>query len=207
MISNICKSFDVVDDERTIERMIAGSWKGKAGAYDFFLCIDFLHRLENPAAVLETISATLKGGAAMVAIEYVGPPGYAQSREEQAIAEALCAVLGDQVRGEGVSRLPVILPGGSLLAKGARSPHYVLPAIREYFDITDVRYFAGPLLDMVVDRFLKGDIPEDRSDSPEMKAVKGIMELERTLIKGGVLGNKYAMVIAERRRADAATVH
>jgi homopolymeric O-antigen transport system ATP-binding protein len=207
VLSNICKTFDVVDDERTVERMIAGSWKRKAAPYDFFLCIDFLHRLENPRSVMRTIAAALKEKAVMVAIEYVGPRGYARSEKEMKISDAIIALTGAPVR-RGYAPAGCHAPFGSRrLAEGAKSPQEVLPAIGQHFDIIDVRHFAGPLLEMVVDRILDREIGEDMAGSAEMAVIRGIMELDRVLVEGGTVENRYAMIVAEKRPSDPATVH
>ena len=210
MISKICRSFDVVDDEGTVERMISGSWKGN-GPYDFFLCIDFLHRLKNPGAILETIANALKDAAVIVAIEYVGPPSYARSEKELKIADALCALLGDRVRREYMPPAVAFPPGSRCLTEGAISSYDVLPALKQNLNILDVRYFAGPLLDLVVDRILEGDSAKGGADSPGMELVRNIIQLEQVLIKGRILENQYAMVIAEKRSSASfinnATVH
>jgi lipopolysaccharide transport system ATP-binding protein len=205
MISKICKSFDVVDDERTVERIASGSWRG-SGPYDFLLCIDFLHRFENPDAVLGTIAAVLKEKAVIVAIEYVGPAGYARSTKEMKIADAVFALLRAEPRREYApsgGRPPL---GSRRLSEGAKNPGAVLPAIRKRFDNVDIRYFGGPLLDMVVGRILERDIAEDEADSPEMQSVKSVIRLEKVLIREKVLGSRYAMVVAEKK-SPGTTVH
>jgi hypothetical protein len=97
--------------------------------------------------------------------------------------------------------------GSRRLAEGAKSPDDVLPAIRQHFNIVDIRYFAGPLLDMVVERILERDIAEGGTDSPEMTVVRNVMQFEDVLIKEKVLRNRYAMVVAEKKCPEMTTVH
>jgi lipopolysaccharide transport system ATP-binding protein len=189
MINNICKSFDVVDDEAEIRRIISGSGGFKGNSYDLFLCVDLLHRIKELNRFTGKIHGLLRENGVMIAMEYLGPAGYKRPQKTLEVARMLLSMIGCEP-GELDDRQD--RTGGLSAAK-------VIPAIEKKFDIIAVRYFAGPLFDLVLNDIIgMGPTPTNKKKNAVIGTVIG---LDRFLRKEGVLSNEYAVIIARRKAA------
>jgi hypothetical protein len=70
--------------------------------------------------------------------------------------------------------------------------------LQKRFDIVAVRYFGGPLYDLILNRILHR---LDQANEKDVMLIKTIMQCEQILIKNGILKNQYAMIIGEKRKS------
>jgi lipopolysaccharide transport system ATP-binding protein len=193
VVCDTCRSFDVIDDEAEIARLLDGAADLGEGRYDLFLCADLLHRARKLDLLLSRVARALRAGGYVIAIEYVGPADFVLSGKEAEIADALCRILGD---GD-VRSAPFLSPpeqGAPGAAAGAGSDA-VIPALGAAFDIVEVRDFGGPLFDLVLNRILAR---AGSGDGKETALVKTVMYFEKVLREEGVIGRQYALVLARK---------
>jgi lipopolysaccharide transport system ATP-binding protein len=194
VVCNTCKAFDVIDDEKEIAGLLDGEADFGENQYNLFLCTDLLHRIKNIDLFLKSVERALTNKGVVIAIEYVGPAGFRSSGKEVGIAGALRRMLCE---GDGLapplSDRPV--PGG-LDATSGISSDAVIPALGRLFDVAEVRYFGGPLFDLVLNRVLEKFGSDDEKDSA---LIKTIMYFERVLMNEGVIGKNYALVLAMKK--------
>ena len=189
-----CRAFDVVDDEATIARFLDGRAELGEGRYDLFLCADLLHRVRNLDRLLGSVARALKPGGCVIAIDYVGPAGFRPTGTETRIADALCRLLCE---GDGVSPpflAPYAAPGPD--AAEGTSSEMVIPAVGRLFEMTHVRYFGGPLHDLVLNRVLERFGSDDGKDPA---VIKTIMYFEQVLMDAGIIGKHYALLLARKK--------
>lgn len=200
MITNICKSFDVIDDVKTVERMMAGTSKERSACYDFVVCVDFLHRLKSPRIFLKRIAPLLKGEAMFIAIEYTGSTGFGWSEREIEVADMVHVLLGKKTGRLTASAKSTTDASPSVVSQNALGSAEVLPAVGDFFDILDNRYFAGPLFELVINPLLRSVIPAGTTESPEMKKIIwSVAGMDQILAKEGIFRNNYQMIVAKKR--------
>jgi lipopolysaccharide transport system ATP-binding protein len=190
----ICKSFDVVEDEDRIKDLVAGRTELKEGYYDLFLCIDVLSHIENLDLFIEKIDHVLKDKGVIIALEYIGPVNFQWSDKEFKIADMIYRALNN---GTGkISSFTGISPdSGNIIVDTVNSKN-VIPMLERFFDIVTIRYFGGPLYDLLLNKILKSFDPYDKKDSI---LIKTVIQVENILINEGVLENNYAMIIAKKK--------
>lgn len=195
IVSGICRSFDVVNDEEQIALMGTGRGDFKRDYYDLFLCVDFLHRVENLDAFLKHVDNAVRENGFVIAIEYVGPAHFRWSAKEISIAETLYAALdgGDGGSDEFPSSIEERDRGGS-----AEGSSQVIPSIGKFFEPVLIRYFGGPLYDLLLNRIFRHAGPGERSD---LALIKTIIQCDRILTDEGILKDSYALVLARKRRS------
>jgi len=195
----ICKFFDVLGDA-DFENILGGTGKFNHNFYDLFLCIDFLNSIENLDVFLRNINASLTENGVVAAFEYIGPINFERSDPELRIAQMLLKALKSSEREDNTG---IATPIGTEHAQVTRmrkavSSQNVIPALTRCFDILAIRYFAGPLHDLVLGKVLDRYDTENEKD---MILIKTILQCENILINQGILKNHYAMIIAKKRAA------
>jgi lipopolysaccharide transport system ATP-binding protein len=195
---DICKSFDTYNGPEEINDLLAGSCELKRGSYDFFLCIDVLSRIEVLDGFLSKVTGSLRDKGRMIALEYVGPSHFRWADREREIAGALSdaldkAVLNEKERGFDVA-LALQLESGNIT--NIVESNSVIVAAKKFFDILSVRYFAGPLHDIVLNKILNR---VDQSDEKDIALMRTIIQCERIMVKKGILHDVYAMIIGRKR--------
>jgi lipopolysaccharide transport system ATP-binding protein len=205
-IHNICKSFDVFDSVSDLKRIIAGDHSLPVDTYDMFVCVDLLNRMKDPGLLLDQINRSLKDDGIIIALEYIGPVNYQRPETDYLIANMLYKLLHDgtvdtspdwlfdrhadfPLHGEGevnVDPLP---------REGAISSGQVIPMVKKHFDLLDLRYFGGPLYDLLLDRFIGENGLYGEKGS---KLVKTVIQYEQALIREKILGNNYAMLLGRK---------
>jgi hypothetical protein len=194
ILSGICRSFDVISDEEQIALLDTGRGDFKRDYYDLFLCVDFLHRVGNLDAFLKHVDNAVRENGFVIAIEYVGPAHFRWSAKEISIAETLYAALdsGDGGRDEFSASIGERDRGGS-----AGGSSQVIPSIGKFFEPVLIRYFGGPLHDLLLNRIFRHAGPGQRSD---LALIKTIIQCDRILTGEGILKDSYALVLARKRR-------
>jgi lipopolysaccharide transport system ATP-binding protein len=190
----ICKSFDVVEDEDRIKDLVAGRTDLKEGYYDLFLCIDVLSHIENLDLFIEKIDHVLKDKGVIIALEYIGPVNFQWSDKEFKIADMIYRALNN---GTGkISSFTGISPdSGNIIVDTVNSKN-VIPMLERFFDIVTIRYFGGPLYDLVLNKILERFDPASERDSA---LIRTVIQCEQILIKENILENNYALIIAKKR--------
>lgn len=191
---NACKAFDVIDDEDKIEGLFDGEADFGENQYDLFLCADLLHRIKNIDLFLRSVERALTEKGVVIALEYVGPAGFLPSGKDVLIADALCRMM---YHGDGAASLLSAPTGaGRLDSTRGISRDGVIPALGRVFDVAEVRYFGGPLFDLVLNRILEKFGSDNEKDAA---LIKTIMNFERVLMNEGVIGKNYALVLARKK--------
>ena len=68
--------------------------------------------------------------------------------------------------------------------------------LQKVFDIVDVRYFGGPFYELVLNRILHR---LDQRNEKDVGLIRTIIQCEQIFIKGKILQNAYAMIIAKKK--------
>ena len=195
---NICRSFNVIYEAGEIESLLTGPRNFKNNYYELFLCVDLLNRVDNLDKFLIDVYGTLKEGGFIIALEYIGPALFRRSDRELEIAGMIYEVLDGaeareytKISASSVPRQPQTND-----MNGAVNSENVIFEIKKYFDILSIRYFAGPLFDLVLNKILYRFDPANEKDSV---LIKTIIQCEQILIRENILENNYALIIAKRR--------
>jgi lipopolysaccharide transport system ATP-binding protein len=195
---NICRSFNVIYEAGEIESLLTGPRNFKNNYYELFLCVDLLNRVDNLDKFLIDVYGTLKEGGFIIALEYVGPALFKRSDRELEIADMIYEALDGvgareytKISASSVSRQPQTND-----MNGAVNSENVISEIKKYFDILSIRYFAGPLFDLVLNKILYRFDPANKKDSA---LIKTIIQCEQILIRENILKNNYAVIIAKKK--------
>ena len=194
ILYDICKSFDIIHEEDKIAELIGGKSNFKEDYYDLFLCIDILHRIENLEIFLQDIDNSLKNKGIIIALEYIGPANFQWSQKDSEIAEMILKGLDMPISTDP----PV---DSIILSDKTNSVNStnVIPLMKRSFDIVAIRYFGGPLYDLLLNKIIH---TLDMKDGKNIEIIKLIVQMEHVLIKEGILENNYAMIIARKRTSE-----
>lgn len=190
VVCNTCKVFDVIDDEDKIAGLLEGEADFGKNQYDLFLCTDLLHRIKKIDLFLTGVERALREKGVVIAIEYVGPAGFRPSGKEVGIADTLCRMLCEEE-----CSTPPPGPLGPDATRGISSD-ILIPALGRVFEVSEVRYFGGPLFDLVLNRILEKFGPYNEKNSA---LIKTIIYFEQVLMSEGVIGKNYALVLAKKK--------
>jgi lipopolysaccharide transport system ATP-binding protein len=192
ILYGICKSFDIIDDENRLASLLSGTWDFKKDYYDLFLCIDILHRIKNLDLFLKDIDYAIKDKGVIIALEYIGPVNFQWSDKDVEIADMIAKAFNGKT---GIANIESISMSSNKAENSINSMN-VIPFIEKLFNIVAIRYFGGPLYDLLLNNILNNfDINEKKGT----EIIKLIIQLEQILIKEGILENNYALIIAKKR--------
>jgi lipopolysaccharide transport system ATP-binding protein len=202
---DICRSFDVIENEQTIESLSAGTEKLPQDSYDLILCSNTLHRIGRPEAFLKALAGTIKDNGLFIAFEYVGPAGFQHSAKELNIAGMLYhLIMHTSISLDGVTLK-------SLYSDQLNTPdvqkvelNKTIDVIKQSFTVMSIKYFGGPLLDLVLNEVL-GKIEE--GNERDYSLISAIVNIDDILVREGVLGHDYAMIVSKRNPLDEVTYH
>lgn len=191
ILYDICKSFDIIHEEDKIAELIGGKSNFREDYYDLFLCIDILHRIENLEIFLKDIDNSLKNKGIIIALEYIGPANFQWSQKDSEIAEMILKGFDIPISTE-----PTV--DSIILSDKTNSVNStnVIPLMKRFFDIVAIRYFGGPLYDLLLNKIVHN---LDMNDRKNIEIIKIIVQMEQVLIKERVLDNYYACIIAGKR--------
>jgi homopolymeric O-antigen transport system ATP-binding protein len=196
-----CSSFDVVNEFDTPDQLPQKIRETKLDYYDLLLCVDILSHVRNLHAFLKDVKSILKEEGFIIALEYVGPAQFQYTEKELGIADMLYKAFDGQydlsvtsIHKSAVSSAQANEEG----AEAAVSSDIVLPTLQELFDIVAIRYFGGPLYDLIINRILHR---LDQRNEKDVMLLKTIMQCEQILIKKGIFENHYAVIIGKKRKS------
>lgn len=218
--SGICRSIDAY--EIAEERVKEGVRKAREGKYainfhledvnravfrenhyDVFFSWSALHHIENLEGVCENVGKALKEGGLVVVQEYIGPDQFQWTERQVSIANRVLRVLPERLRrtprtGEVLTRVerPTIEEMNSTDPSEAIRSREIIPVLERCFDIKTIRFFGGPLYNILFNRII-GNFDHD-SDG-DVAVIKLILLLEEILVEEKILDNDYAVIIARRR--------
>jgi len=140
----------------------------------------------------------LKENGVFIAFEYIGPVNFEWSNLELGIAKMLSKALQSPecVDDTGMATIFGAEYDHPTGIKKAVSSQNVVPALNRCFEILAIRYFAGPLHDLVLGKILDRFDPENEKD---VMLIETILQCEKILINQGILKDYYAMIIAKKR--------
>ncbi|MHB8881365.1 MAG: ABC transporter ATP-binding protein [Thermodesulfovibrionales bacterium] len=208
VINNICKAFDVIDADADVRKVIAGDQAFQQNTYEIFVCVDLLHRIEDLDQFLEKINRSLKSNGIVIALEYIGPAGYKRPASDHLVANMLGRLLRDNTVDASPDWLFEQGAGAGISDAGEEdrpahdtsvSSERVIPSLTKRFEVLALRYFGGPLYDLLLERVIREDGLNGEKGS---KFVKTVVQYEQALIKEKLLENNYAMILC-RKMADA----
>jgi len=196
---NTCTSFDIIDGPDAIADLPQGDPKFKSNHYDLLLCVDLLSHIRNLDIFLRNAKDALKDGGFIIALEYIGPAYFQWTEQEISIADMLYKSFNNHSdlsantdqQSANISALSKERSGET-----AVSSDIVIPLLQKLFDSVAVKYFGGPLYDLILNKILHRFVQENEKD---VMLIKTIMQCEQILIGKGILENHYAMIIGKKR--------
>lgn len=196
---NTCTSFDIIDGPDAIADLPQGDPKFKSNHYDLLLCVDLLSHIRNLDIFLRNAKDALKDGGFIIALEYIGPAYFQWTEQEISIADMLYKAFNNHSdlsantdqQSANISALSKERSGET-----AVSSDIVIPLLQKLFDSVAVKYFGGPLYDLILNKILHRFVQENEKD---VMLIKTIMQCEQILIGKGILENHYAMIIGKKR--------
>ena len=194
-----CASFDILNDFDVPDYLTHEIGKIKPSQYDLLLSVDVLSHIGNLEHFLKDAENILKDDGFVVALEYTGPAHFQWTEQELIIADMLATAFNSQpdltfIAETKSEKTATPFPD----EKAAVSSDIVIPTLERLFDIIAVRYFGGPLYDLILNRILHR---LDQTNEKDVMLIKTIMQCEQILIKNGILENHYAMIIGKKRRS------
>jgi len=198
---NACSSFDVISDFDDLDYLSGKIREFKLNHYDLLLCIDVLSHIRNLDMFLSNAKDILKDDGFIIALEYIGPAHFQWAERDIGIADMLYKAFNGQYDLPATSVQQSAKISDYTNEKGveaAVSSETVIPMLQKRFDIVAVRYFGGPLYNLLLNKILQRLDQENGKDAMLMKT---IMQCEQVLIKNGILENQYAMIIGKKRKS------
>ena len=194
-----CASFDILNDFDVPDYLTHEIGKIKPSQYDLLLSVDVLSHIGNLEHFLKDAENILKDDGFVVALEYTGPAHFQWTEQELIIADMLATAFNSQpdltfIAETKSEKTATPYPD----EKAAVSSDIVIPTLERLFDIIAVRYFGGPLYDLILNRILHR---LDQTNEKDVMLIKTIMQCEQILIKKGILKNQYAMIIGKKRKS------
>jgi len=196
---NTCTSFDIIDDFEAIAALPQGEPKFKNNHYDLLLCVDLLSHIRNLDIFLRNAKDALKGGGFVIALEYIGPAYFQRTEQEISIADMLYKAFNnhsDLSANSDQQSANIFALSNERNRETAVSSETVIPMLQKMFDSVAVKYFGGPLYDLILSKILHR---VDQENEKDVILIKTIMQCEQILIKKGILKNQYAMIIGKKR--------
>jgi hypothetical protein len=198
-----CKSFDVVKAPHDVMHFQKEPWEFRRNFYDFLLCVDFLNRLHDLDMFLKNVETSLKDDGFIVAMEYIGPAQFIRRHKELEIADMIYkGILQEDTYREdifsniGIRKASIpkhIEPNSSTNAISSDS---LITLIGKFFVIIGIRYFGGPLYDLVLNRILYRINPGNEKD---LSLIRTVVNFDQILTKENILNNNYAVIIGKKR--------
>lgn len=193
---SICIHFDVVQ-ENEISSLINGNLNFHEDCYDLILCVDVLHRIKDLYSFLKDLNCALKSKGIIIAFEYIGPNNCRFSNKEIQIATMIYNALNQDAtapdfRDAFTAKLAHSVAFHTASAIGSTD---VIPMLERFFKIITIRYFGGPLYELILNLILDRIDLNDKRDSA---IIRSIIRFEQILRENYILENHYAMIIAKK---------
>lgn len=175
----------------------------KPDHYDVFFSWSALHHIENLEGVIYNARRCLKKRGVLVAQEYIGPIRFQWTDRQLAILNRVLKRLPERLRTdsktgnikEKIDRPTIDHMKNTDPSEAVRSSE-IIPALKGHFNIRVQKYFGGaifhPLFDDIMANF-------DHKNETEAALIEMILLLERVLVEKKVLGNDYAIIVAEKK--------
>ena len=198
---NTCTSFDIIDGPDAIADLPQGDPKFKSNHYDLLLCVDLLSHIRNLDIFLRNAKDALKDGGFIIALEYIGPAYFQWTEQEISIADMLYKAFNnhsDLSANTDQKSANISALSNERSGETAVSSDIVIPLLQKLFDSVAVKYFGGPLYDLILNKILHRFVQENEKD---VMLIKTIMQCEQILIGKGILENHYAMIIGKKRKS------
>lgn len=196
-----CRSFDIIKDLSTTDHLSQEIQEFKHNHYDLLLCIDILSQIRDLESFLKHAEDTMRENGFIIALEYIGPAYFRWTEKEIGIADMLYGTFNGQY---DLSSTPVFQSAQTSAYVGekgggpAPSSDILIPLLAELFDIVAIRYFGGPLYDLVLNRILQR---VDEENEKDVMLMKTIIQCEQVLLKNGILKDCYALIIGKKRKS------
>jgi len=143
--------------------------------------------------------AILKDDGFIIALEYIGPAYFQWTEQEISIADMLYKAFNnhsDLSANSDQQSANISALSNERNRETAVSSETVIPMLQKMFDSVAVKYFGGPLYDLILNKILQR---VDQENEKDVMLVKTIMQCEQILIKKGILENHYAMIMGKKR--------
>jgi SAM-dependent methyltransferase len=175
----------------------------KPDHYDVFFSWSALHHIENLEGVIYNAGRCLKKRGVLVAQEYIGPNRFQWTHKQLEIINRVLKRLPERLRTdsktgnvkERIDRPTIDHMKHTDPSEAVRSSE-IIPALKNHFNIRVLKYFGGaifhPLFDHIMANF-------DHKNETEAALIQMILLLERVMVEEKVLGNDYAIIVAEKK--------
>ncbi len=171
--------------------------------YDVFFAWSALHHIENLEGVIYNARNCLKKKGVLVAQEYVGPDRFQWTHKQLEILNRVLRCLPERLRWdpktknvkEKIDRPTIDHMNNTDPSEAVRSSD-IIPTLKKYFDIRVLKYFGGAIFHPLFDHIM---VNFDHKNESEAALIKMILLLERMMVEEKVLGEDYAIIVAEKK--------
>jgi 2-polyprenyl-3-methyl-5-hydroxy-6-metoxy-1,4-benzoquinol methylase len=175
----------------------------KSNHYDVFFSWSALHHIENLEGVIDNAAGCLRKKGLLLAQEYVGPNRFQWSDKQLEILYRVLKCLPEHLRTDPKTGIvkerierPTIHHMMNMDPSEAVRSSEIIPVLKNHFNIRVLKYFGGavfhPLFDHIMANF-------DHKNDSEAALIKMILLLERIMVEEKILGNDYAIIVAEKK--------
>lgn len=168
--NGLCRSFKVIDRE-DINREPTES-------YDLFVSFDFLGRLSDNEKEILGVQNILRDGGLLIALDRLDSTPY--SEKEKDVATEVLSVLGFNDNLSDINN------------PSEEKDNNLSRVIKRNFDIIQMRFFGGPLYDLVLNKIINSDMEKDA-------LIKSVIALEQIMLKEGILKGRYGLILARKK--------
>jgi 2-polyprenyl-3-methyl-5-hydroxy-6-metoxy-1,4-benzoquinol methylase len=167
--------------------------------YDVIIFEHSLHHFAGIPALLDRVAASLNPDGILYVDEYVGPCRLQYTKKQLAFANAALQLIPKEFRVDYSGKWTknkVVSPGPFMMylsdPSEAVESDRIMPELRKRFDFIVEKKTGGTIFPLVVQ-----DIACHFVENPKaIDALSRILELESSLIDGGILESDYACVLA-----------
>ena len=170
--------------------------------YDVCFSWSALHHIENLEGVCNNMAEALKDHGRFVIQEYIGPNRLQWTGRQLAIANMLLKLLParlrtDRLTGEIITEIqrPSIRHMNRTDPSEAVRSQEIIAVLDRFFSIQTIRFFGGSIYHPLFNRIMGNFDPHSKRDTA---LIRMILVLERMLIKGKLLHNDYALILAQK---------
>lgn len=169
--------------------------------YDVFFSWSALHHIKNLEGVIYNARRCLKKKGVLVAQEYIGPNRFQWTHKQLEILNRVLKRLPERLRRdpktgnvkERITRPTIDHMKNTDPSEAVRSSD-IIPVLRKHFNVIILQYFGGAIFQPLFDHIMANFDPENDT---EAALIQIILLLERVMVEEKVLGNDYAIIVAE----------
>jgi 2-polyprenyl-3-methyl-5-hydroxy-6-metoxy-1,4-benzoquinol methylase len=168
--------------------------------YDFVIIKMALHHFEQLEHVYQQVAASLKPNGVFVFNEFVGPSRYQWTDLQLQIMNSILKSLPQkntwsawthnylqEIARPTVEEMIAMDP-----SEAVRSGE-IMTLLTDYFEILEYKPYGGTILHILLNHIMP---TFDLNDPADVERLRGLFQLEKSMIQNGVIGSDFAYVVA-----------